>query len=166
MGMGWDMGPPTWPYRSVQIISYAINLPVYRVLWLILELHHLYMYPSRYALWFSTIVVLGRWVGPIIDFGLWGSRRYSHRKLIVAILLMGALALLSLATPVGWARQYCRGHPPIDAFLFLGAAGEMLWCSFFAEAFVRSAARLLRRRPSPEQAVLGSIYCDPPQDSL
>jgi hypothetical protein len=27
MGMGWDTAAPLWPYRAVQIISYAINGP-------------------------------------------------------------------------------------------------------------------------------------------
>jgi len=132
MGMGWDMGPPTWPCRSVQIISYAINLPVYRVLCLILELHYLHMYPSRYALWLSTLVVLWCWVGPTIDFGLWGSRRYSHRELIVAILsgdpvharLCGTLAPASrVSNPAAQVFNLCPDR--LDYFLCGAHRGEL-----------------------------------------
>jgi hypothetical protein len=156
MGMGWDMGPPTWPYRAVQIISFAINVPAYVVSWPILKLLEPRIDSFPYAVWFPAIVALWWWVGRSIDFGLLGGRNYSHRKLIVASLFIGALALLSLATYVGldeyhWAHQYWRGHPPVDAFLFLGGAGEMLWCFFFAVAFVSSAARLVKGQPSPQR---------------
>jgi len=159
MGMGWDTGPPMWPYRAVQIISYAINAPAYVISWPILKLLEPRIYSLQYAVWFPAIVALWWWVGRSIDFGLLGSRNYSHWKLIAASLLIGAVAVLSLATYIGldeyhWAQQYWRGDPPVYAFLFLRAAGPMLWCFFFAAAFVRSAARLVKRRPSPDYVVL------------
>jgi hypothetical protein len=158
MGMGWDTGPPMWPYRAVQIISYAINAPAYVASWPIVKLLKPRMYSPQYAVWFLALVALWWWVGRSIDFGLLGSRNYSHRKLIAASLLIGAVALLSLATSIGldeyhWAQQYWMGHPPVYAFLFLRAAGAMLWCFFFAAAFVRSAARLVKRQPSPDNVV-------------
>jgi hypothetical protein len=154
MGMGWDTGPPMWPYRAVQIISYAINAPAYEVSWPILKLLNPRISSVEYAVWFPAIVALWWWVGRSIDFGLLGNRNYSHRRLFAASLLIGAVALLSLATYLGlneyyWARQYWKGHPPVYAFLFLRAVGPMLWCFFFAAAFVRSAARLVTRQPSP-----------------
>jgi hypothetical protein len=159
MGMGWDTGPPMWPYRAVQIISYAINAPAFVVSWPILRLLEPRKYWVQYAVWFPAIVALWWWVGRSIDFGLLGSRNYSHRKLIAATLLIAAAALLSLAAYIGldeyhWAQQYWRGHPPIYAFLFLRAAGPMLWCSFFAAAFIRSAARLVKHKSSPDNGVL------------
>ena len=161
MGMGWDMGPPMWPYRAVQILPYSINLPAYLVAWPILELLEPRAYSFRYAVRFPAILALWWWVGRTIDFGLLDNRRYSHRKLIGASLLIGAVALLSLAAYVGqneyhWAHQYWNGHPSIDAFLFLRSAGEMLWCICFAAAFVRSTARLVRDQSSPERGVLRS----------
>src|SRR5579864_4423627 len=128
MGMGWDTGPPMWPYRAVQIISYAVNAPAYVVSWPILKLLNLRTYSFQYAIWFPAIVALWWCVGRSIDFGLLDGRRYSHRTLIAASLLIGAVALLSLATYLGLdeyhrARQYWRGHPPVYAFLFLRAAG-------------------------------------------
>jgi hypothetical protein len=159
MGMGWDMGRPMWPYRAVQIISYAINVPAYLASWPILKLLEPRIYLFPYAVWFPAIVALWWWVGRTIDFGLLGNRSYSHRKLLAASLLIGALALLSLATYVGqdeyhWAHQYWRGHAPVDALLFLRGAGEMLWCFFFAAAFVRSAARFVKRQLSPDNVAL------------
>jgi hypothetical protein len=159
MGMGWDTGPPMWPYRALQIISYAINAPAYVASWPILKLLEPRIYSLQYAVRFPAIVALWWWVGRSIDFGLLGSRNFSHRKLIAASLLIAAVGLLSLATYIGldeyhWAQQYWRGQPPLYAFLFLRAAGPMLWCFFFAAAFVRSAARLVKRQPSPDNGVL------------
>ncbi len=31
MEMGWDTGPPMWPYQVVPLLSYAINVPAYIV---------------------------------------------------------------------------------------------------------------------------------------
>lgn len=161
MGMGWDMGPPMWPYRAVEIISYAINVPAYLVSWPILKLLAPRIYSFPYAVWFPAIVALWWWVGRSIDFGLLPNARYPHRKLIAASLLIGALALLSVATYVGqdeyhWAQRYWTGHSPVYAFVFLGSAGEMLWCFCFAAAFVRSAARLVKGQQSPHNGVLPS----------
>ena len=143
----------------MQIISYAINAPAYVASWPILKLLEPRIDSLQYAVWFPAIVALWWWVGRSIDFGLLGSRNFSHRKLIAASLLIAAVGLLSLATYIGldeyhWAQQYWRGQPPVYAFLFLRAAGPMLWCFFFAAAFVRSAARLVKRQPSPDNGVL------------
>jgi TRAP-type C4-dicarboxylate transport system permease small subunit len=27
VGMGWDTGPPVWPYRAVPLFSFAVNGP-------------------------------------------------------------------------------------------------------------------------------------------
>jgi hypothetical protein len=161
MRMGWDMGPPMWPYRAVQILSYSMNVPAYLVSWPILKLLEPRAYSFQYAVRFPAILALWWWVGRTIDFGLLGNRRYAHRKLIAASLLIGALALLSLATYVGqneyhWAHQYWSGHPLVDAFLFLRSAGEMLWCIFLAAAFVRSAARLVKGQSSSDTGMLPS----------
>jgi hypothetical protein len=162
MGMGWDTGPPMWPYRAVRIMSYAINAPAYVVSWPILRLLEPRIYSLQYAVWFPALVTLWWWVGRSIDFGLLGSRNYSHRKLIAASLLIAAVGLLTSATYIGLdeyqlAKQYWRDHPPVYAFLFLRAAGPMLWCLCFAAAFVRSAVRLVKGQPFPRNDVLPSI---------
>src|SRR2546430_841395 len=63
MGMGWDTGPPVWPYRVVPSISYAVNAPAYVISWPILKLLHLRTYSLQYAVWFPAILVLWWWVG-------------------------------------------------------------------------------------------------------
>src|SRR5713226_1804701 len=154
MGMGWDTGPPMWPYRAVPLFSYAVNTPAYVISWPILKLLDLRTLSLQYAVWFPTIVALWWWVGTCIDFGLLGRRSYSRWKLVVGILLAGAVVLLILAARVGLSeyrlfQDYWPGHPPIYAILLLRAVGPMLWCSFLAGAFVRSTIYVVRREPPP-----------------
>jgi len=154
MGMGWDTGPPIWPYRAVPLFSYAVNTPSYEISRPILKLLDLRTSSLQYAVWFSAIMALWWWIGTSIDFGLLDRRSYSHPKLVAGILFAGAVFLLSLAAHVGLDeyrlfQQYWPGHPPIYAILLLRAAGPILWCFFLAGAFVRSAFHLIRREPPP-----------------
>lgn len=150
MGMGWDMGPPMWPYRAVEIISFAINVPAYLISWPILKLFNFHSSALQYAVWFPAILALWWWVGRSIDFGLLGRRKYSHRKLIAVGLLVATVPLLFLVGHIGlgeyhWYAQYWAGHRPIFAIVFLHAAGEILWCLSLAAAFVGSALRILKQ---------------------
>ena|SRR5438445_1658559 len=122
MGMGWDTGPPIWPYRAVPLFSYAVNTPAYEISRPILKLLDLRTSSLQYAVWFSAIMALWWWIGTSIDFGLLDRRSYSHPKLVAGILFAGAVFLLSLAAHVGLDeyrlfQQYWPGHPPIYAIL-------------------------------------------------
>jgi len=152
MGMGWDTGPPIWPYRAVELFSYAVNVPAYVISWPILKILNLRTFDLQYAVWFPVILAWWWWVGSYIDFGLLGRRSYSHRRLVAGTFLAGSSFLLLVAAYVAfeeyqWVRNYWQGHPPIYALLFLRTIGPMVWCFFLAVAFVQGATRLLRREP-------------------
>jgi hypothetical protein len=154
MGMGWDTGPPMWPYRAVPLFSYAVNTPAYVISWPILKLLDLRTLSLQYAVWFPAIVALWWWVGTCIDFDFFSRRRCSRRKLVAGILLAGGVGLLILGARIGLGeyglfQHYWPGHPPIYAILLLRAAGPMLWCFFLAGALVHSAVYLVRREPPP-----------------
>src|SRR6202158_1433101 len=151
VGMGWDTGPPVWPYRAVPSFSYGVNAPAYIVSWPILKLINLRTLSLQYAVWFPAILVLWWWVGSYFDFGLPGRESHPRRKLRTGILLVASSVLILLAAQVGfdqyrWAREYWSGHPLIYATTFLGPAGSILWCLFFASIFVRAAIYLVRHR--------------------
>src|SRR5271157_6457163 len=98
MGMGWDLGPPMWPYRAVALFSFAVNAPAYIISWPILKILNLRALPFQYAVWFPAIVALWRWVGTCIDFGILRRRSDSHLNLMVGLLLVGAVVLLLVAS--------------------------------------------------------------------
>lgn len=154
MGMGWDDGPPMWPYQTVPLISYAINAPVYVVSEPILKILDLRTSWLQYAVWFPLIVAMWWWVGTCIDFGLPIPWSASHPRLIAGLLLVGTLGLTIGAARVcldeyHWFKNYGPGRPPIYAVLTLRAIGPTLWCMFFAGAFVRAAIAVLRHKQPP-----------------
>jgi hypothetical protein len=151
MGMGWDTGPPMWPYVVVPLFTHAVNAPAYVVVWPILRLFALWSPLWEYPIALPLIVGLWWWVGRCIDFGLLGCRNYKHQKSTFAFLIAGAIALLILAAQACVAEYhsfqlYWPGHPPIYAALLLRAAGPAFWCVFVARAFVRAAIAL--RQPN------------------
>src|SRR5271157_4254772 len=102
MGMGWDTGPPIWPYLAVPLFSHAVNAPAYIISWPILKLLNPRTDWLQYVAWFPAIVALWWWVGTYIDFGLLGCRRDSRRRLKTGILLAASLAFLLVAAWVGF----------------------------------------------------------------
>ena len=152
MGMAWDTGPPMWPYVAVPLVSYAINAPAYIVCWPILKLLSPGALWVQYVVWFPAIVMLWWWVGTRMDFGLLGRRRYSSTRLLTAVLVVGALALLALSVRLALGeyrlfQNYWPPNPPIYALLLLRAIGPIAWCLCLAAVFVRSAIRLKTHRP-------------------
>jgi hypothetical protein len=63
MGMGWDTGPPMWPYVAVPLFTHAINAPAYAIVWPILRLFALWRPVWEYPIAFPLIVGLWWWVG-------------------------------------------------------------------------------------------------------
>jgi hypothetical protein len=152
VGMGWDMGPPMWPYRAIKIICYAINAPAYVVCWPLLRLLDPRNPSIQYAIWFPATLILWWWVGRSIDFGLLGAKTWSKPKLIAAFLIVISLVLLRVAAFTGmdtyhWFRSYWPRQPAVNGFLFVEAAGSAGWCMALAIAFTRSALGLLRKAP-------------------
>jgi hypothetical protein len=151
VGMGWDTGPPVWPYQAVPSFSYALNAPAYIISWPILKLLNLRTLSLQYAVWFPAIVMLWWWVGRYFDFGFPGCESHSRLKLRAAMLLVSSSVLAILAARVcfdqyRWTHQYWSGHPLTYATIFLGPAGSILWCLFFATIFFRAAIHRVGHR--------------------
>jgi len=153
MGMGWDTGPPMWPYRAVPLFSYAVNAPAYIACWPLVKMIDARTDWVEYAVWLPAITALWWWVGTRIDFGLLGRQMWLRTKSVAALLFLSALLLFVLAGGIAVSEYrsfqlYWPGHPPIYAILLLRAIGPILWCLLFAFAFVRSAFGIWRRHPS------------------
>ena len=118
MGMGWDMGPPFWPYQAVYDLLFTINAPAFVISIPILSLTNFRShFVLRYGVLFLAIVCWWWWIGTRIDFGILGGRRYRHAKRIAGLLAVVSVGLLFLAVhetlnEFHWWMEFGRGHSP------------------------------------------------------
>jgi hypothetical protein len=49
MGMGWDMGPPFWPYQAIYLLLFTINAPAFVLSMPILKLLNLQTLSLQYG---------------------------------------------------------------------------------------------------------------------
>jgi len=50
--MGWDMGPPFWPYQAIYLLLFTINAPAFVLSMPILKLLNLQTLSLQYGVWF------------------------------------------------------------------------------------------------------------------
>ena len=151
MGMGWDMGPPFWPYQAIYLLLFTINAPAFVLSMPILKLLNLYTLTLQYGVWFPAILGWWWWVGTRIDFGLLGRRHYRHAKLFASILSIASLGLLYIAASatlgeVRWWMEYGRNSSPFRVPTLLRTVGPVLWCLVLAGGCLIAANRLFRGR--------------------
>jgi hypothetical protein len=63
MGMGWDMGPPFWPYQAIYLLLFTINAPAFVLSMPILKLLNLQTLSLQYGVWFPAIAGWWWWIG-------------------------------------------------------------------------------------------------------
>src|SRR6266566_1181121 len=56
MGMGWDMGPPFWPYQAIYLLLFTINAPAFVLSIPFLKLLNLQTLYLQYSVWLPAIV--------------------------------------------------------------------------------------------------------------
>jgi len=113
MGMGWDMGPPFWPYQAIYLLLFTINAPAFVLSMPILKLLNLQTLSLQYGVWFPAIVGWWWWIGTRMDFGILGRRRFRYAKLIAGVLSTVSLVLLYVAARASirelhWWMEYGR----------------------------------------------------------
>ncbi len=59
MGMGWDMGPPFWPYQAIHLLLSTINAPAFVLSIPVLKLVNLQTLSLQYGVWLPAIVGVG-----------------------------------------------------------------------------------------------------------
>src|SRR6266480_1075896 len=77
MGMGWDMGPPFWPYQAIYLLLFTINAPAFVLSIPFLKLLNLQTLYLQYSVWLPAIVCWWWWLGTRIDLGVTTFRRRS-----------------------------------------------------------------------------------------
>jgi hypothetical protein len=151
MGMGWDMGPPFWPYQAVYLLLYSTNAPAFVLSSPILKLLNLQSLTLQYAIWFPAIVVWWWWIGTRIDFGVLGGRHYRHTKLLAVVLTTASLGLLYVAvratlSEVHWWMEHGGGSSPFRVPTLLRTVAPVLWSAALAGVCLVSAKQLFKFR--------------------
>jgi hypothetical protein len=154
MGMGWDMGPPFWPYQAIYLLLFTINAPAFVLSVPVLRLLNLDTPSLQYVVWFPAIVGWWWWIGTRMDFGVPGRRHYRHAKLFAGLLATGSLGLLYVAARVtlgeiDWWIEYGRSSSPFRVPSLLRTVGPVLWCLVLASGCLVAAKRLFQDRTAP-----------------
>ena len=151
MGIGWDMGPPFWPYQADYLALFAINAPAFVLSMPILRLLELQTLSLQDAIWFPAILALWWWIGTRIDFGVLGRRNLRYPKPLASLLTILSFVLLYIAARVGldevhWWTEYGRNSSPYRLPTLLRTAGPVLWCLALATGCLDAAIRLIQLR--------------------
>jgi hypothetical protein len=149
MGMGWDLGPPFWPYQAIHLFLFTINAPAFVLSIPVLKLLNLQTLSLQYGVWPPAIA--GWWwsVGSRIDFGIIGRRCYRNPKVFAGALAIAGLGLIYVAVRVSldqfhWWMEYAHDSSPFRVPTLLRTIGPVLWCLLLAGGCVAAAIRLFQ----------------------
>lgn len=153
-GMGWDMGPPFWPYQAIYLLLFTINAPAFVLSMPILKLLNLHTLSLQYGVWFPTIVGWWWWIGTRMDFGILSRRHFRQAKLVAAVLATASLVFLYVAARVSigelhWWMEYGRDSSPFRWPTLFRTIGPVLWCLVLAGGCLIAAMRLFQGRIVP-----------------
>src|ERR1700704_880615 len=153
MGMGWDMGPPFWPYQAIYLLLFTVNAPAFVLSMPILKLLNLHTLSLQYGVWFPAIVGWWWWIGTRIDFGVLGSRHYRRSKVFAAVLTIASLGLLyvvgrAILGELHWWMEYGRTSP-FRVSTLLRTVAPVLWGLVLAGGCLIAAMRLIQVRVGP-----------------
>jgi hypothetical protein len=154
MGMGWDTGPPFWPYQAVYLLLYTINAPAFVLSTPILKLLSFQTLSLQYSVWFPAIVGWWWWIGTRIDFGLLGRRHYRHARLLSGVLIAATIGLLCIGTSavlgeIHWWMEYGRNSSLYRVPSLLRTVAPVLWSVVLAGGCLTAAIRLFRGGIAP-----------------
>jgi len=157
VGMGWDTGPPMWPYRAISDLLFAVNAPAYVLAAPFFFFHYMQTASTRYPLLFPLIVFWWWWIGTRIDFGVLVWRHYRHPKLAAGLLVVIAVVPVYFGC-VGaldgfeWWKEYGRTSPPVNSIVLIGIVGPALWFLVLASGALKGAIQLAKwRLPLPTE---------------
>jgi hypothetical protein len=105
MGMGWDMGPPFWPYQAVYLFLFTVNVPAFVISMPILKLLNLHANARslQYPIWFPVLVG-------------WREDRF-WRSRSSALPQCKVVRRFSFRRGFGTSMRCCPDHPPGDSMV-------------------------------------------------
>jgi hypothetical protein len=116
VGMGWDTGPPIWPYQSSWLLLQAINAPAYVLDLPFFALLGVRSNQPRLLLEWPTIVLWWWFIGWRIDVGLLPCRNVRLRGLWVTVFVIASMTF--------WA---CTIYLILEQVRFWSEYGELGW---------------------------------------
>jgi hypothetical protein len=116
VGMGWDAGPPIWPYQCSWLLLQSINAPAFVLDLPFFALLGVRTNQARLLLEWPTIVLWWWFIGWRIDVGLLPRRNARQRGLWVT-----AFGIASLAF---WG---CTSYLILEQARFSSEYGELGW---------------------------------------
>lgn len=131
MGMGWDTGPPVWPYQASWILLQGINAPAYLIDLPVFMAFGLKSGPPQLALEFLTILVWWWFIGWRIDFGMVPTQNTRHRKwLAVGLWAISVGFGCFLAYIVADQLHFLSEYRTVTGQLLrlMRNAGLLIWC--------------------------------------
>ncbi len=155
MGMGWDTGPPIWPYQTSWILLQAINAPA-----LALDLALFWLLGVRadvlLLLELPTIFLWWWFVGWRIDAGLLPKPNLRLRRLWGTVLAVVSLGLWSCAfylvqLQVKFWFEYGQSSWQGPMLYLMRNSGILCWCillGYWSAAATLRVATSLRNRPT------------------
>jgi hypothetical protein len=154
MGMGWDTGPPFWPYRAIYVLLFSINAPAFVLSMPILKLLRLQTLSLQYGVWYPAIVGLWWWIGTQIDFGILVRQHFRQAKPLAGVFALASLSFLYGATRITagefhWWMEYGQDPSAARMATILRTVGPVLWCLLFACGCALAAVRLSRQKNVP-----------------
>jgi hypothetical protein len=142
VGMGWDMGAPTWPYQAADILIRLLNCPAYSIVmpianWLRLAapMHLFLVVPAILTWWW--------FVGFTLDRGLTRWSLFAMSVVLVTLLLWSAAVI-----PAVFRLRPDYSAPDLlsTILLFLRFITPVAWFVFLTSFSLAQAKRVLLGR--------------------
>jgi hypothetical protein len=152
--MGWDTGPPIWPYQTSWILLQAINAPAYALDLPLFMLLGVRTSQARLLLELPTILLWWWFIGWRIDFGLLPEKNVPQRRFWGAVLGVASLGFWSCATylvveQVRFWSEYGERSWRGPMLFLMRNAGILCWClllGFWSGAATVRFTTSLRKR--------------------
>ncbi len=135
--MGWDTGPPVWPYESSSILLQGINAPAYALDLLLFLLLGVRNNQARLLVELPTILIWWWFIGWRIDFGLLPRRDARKRGVWgtgLAVLALGFWSCIAylVVQQVRLSSDYGETGWRGPILFLLRNSGILCWCFLLA----------------------------------
>jgi len=145
VGMGWDTGPPLWPYQTPEILLWFINFPAHviaqplaNLIGLVVPKHHLLLFPFTLLWWWLVGLEFDRGLPTLSTPQRWVV--FSTLVAVDVLLLWAGLANFNSA--FRWWFQYGAEFWSTRTLMMVRFLTPTFWCVALASTGVVAAKRV------------------------